>query len=441
MKKMSVLLAIVTLSAFVVTPSAASEDEPAVLVTGASTGIGRVTTELLARSGFFVYAGARKQADIDALNAIDNVMAVRLDVTRQDEIDAAVALIAAEGRGLYGLVNNAGVFLGGPQTEVSVEDFQWLMDVNVFGVYRVTAAFAPMIIEAQGRITNISSISGVLTGPMVGHYGASKHAVESMSDALAQEVAPFGVSVSIVEPGNYDSKIGETAYERMKDEPFAQEDGLYADQIQGLLAYIRASRDRFKSADEVADAILHSMEAGTPLKRYMVVPNEREANITIRKALTELAEYNQWQAYHYSRDELVEMLDDALSVRNQDSVALGEMVGEFLDNTESREVHAAFWAEDLVYTSSNGTRFGKQQIMLGFEEEPDLTADWPTYSAEDMLVRVYDTTGVVTFTLIGTPSPSSDNPVSRFLNTGTFLKRGGDWQAVAWQATRIPAEK
>ena len=418
----------------------ADAEQRAVLVTGASTGIGRVTAELLASEGFFVYAGARKQQDIDALNAIDNIMAVRLDVTKQDEIDAAVALIEKQGRGLYGLVNNAGVFVGGPQTELAVDEFEWMMDVNVFGVYRVTAAFAPLLIESQGRITNISSISGILSAPMAGQYAASKHAVEAMSDALATEIAPFGVSVSVVEPGNYNSKIGDTAWERMKDMPFAKEGELYAEQVRGLMQYIETSRDRYKEPDEVAEAILHAMRSDAPLRRYMVVPTEREASIVMAKAAAEFAEYNQWQSYHYSRDELIEFVDDALSTRTSESDALASFVEDFLANTQRRETHAAFWASDVVYTSSNGTRFGKREIMTGFDEDPGVAADWPTYSAEDMHVRIHGDTGVVTFKLVGTPAEGSDEPVTYYFNTGTFLKRQGNWQAIAWQATKIPQQ-
>lgn len=433
------LVAVMTLCAMTFQPVAYAEQEQrAVLITGASTGIGRVTAELLAREGFVVYAGARKQEDMDALNAIDNITAVRLDVTKQNEIDAAVALVESEGRGLYGLVNNAGVFVGGPQTELATEEFEWMMDINVIGVYRVTSAFAPMIIASKGNITNISSISGILSSPMAGQYAASKHAVEAMSDALAVELAPFGVTVSVVEPGNYNSRIGDTAWERMKDMPFAKEGERFAEQVKGLMAYIEASRDRFKEPDEVAEAILHAMSSDAPLRRYMVVPNEREASLVMAKAATEFAEYNQWQSYHYSRDELIGFIDDALSTRMSVSGELASLVEDFLANTHLAETHEKFWANDLVYTSSNGTRFGKGEILSGFDEDPGVASDWPTYSAEDMAVRIHGDTGVVTFKLVGTPPADSEESVSYYFNTGTFLRRHGVWQAIAWQATKIP---
>jgi NADP-dependent 3-hydroxy acid dehydrogenase YdfG len=100
----------------------------------------------MAENGFFVYAGARKQRDLEELNKIENMQSVRLDVTVQSEIDAAMEFVASEGRGLYALVNNAGVLVTGPSSEVSVDKVKWIFDVNVFGVYRVTQAFVPLII-------------------------------------------------------------------------------------------------------------------------------------------------------------------------------------------------------------------------------------------------------------------------------------------------------
>ena len=173
---------------------AEDDGQKAILITGATTGIGRNLAETLAAKGHFVYAGARKQADMDELNAIDNIMAVRLDVTKQDEIDAAVALITREGRGLYGLVNNAGVAVVAPMIEVTEGDMQFQMDVNLFGPYRVTKAFAPMIIESKGRITTTGSISGILSSGFLGPYSMSKHAIEAFTDSLATEMEKFDVN-------------------------------------------------------------------------------------------------------------------------------------------------------------------------------------------------------------------------------------------------------
>jgi NAD(P)-dependent dehydrogenase (short-subunit alcohol dehydrogenase family) len=142
--------------------------QKAILVTGASTGIGRKITERLAAHGYFVYAGARKETDLQALGAIPNVRAVRLDVTRPEDIDAAVESVTKGGRGLYGLVNNAGIYTDAPVIDTSPEEFDLVMKVNLYGPYRVTRAFAPMIKVSHGRIVNIGSISGVLNKPAPG---------------------------------------------------------------------------------------------------------------------------------------------------------------------------------------------------------------------------------------------------------------------------------
>lgn len=197
MKRIAFLAALAIMLSGSVLPSYALADEAesqkAVLITGASTGIGRNAAERLAAAGYFVYAGARKAADIEELNKIDNVMAVRLDVTKQDEIDAAVEQIRKEGRGLWGIVNNAGVNVVAPLIEADVSELEFLFDVNVYGVFRVTKAFAPLVIESSGRIVNISSISGVLSGNGYGMYAASKHAVEAFTDSLAREMEDLDV--------------------------------------------------------------------------------------------------------------------------------------------------------------------------------------------------------------------------------------------------------
>ena len=286
--------------------------QKAVLVTGATSGIGLRIAEELATNGYFVYAGARKQEDMARLNEMNNVEAVRLDVTVQDDIDAAVVQIRDGGRGLYGLVNNAGVFIAGPITDVDIEETKWLFDVNVFGVYRVTQAFAPMIIEQKGRITTIGSISGIGSGTFFSQYSMSKHAVEAFTDSLAGEMARFDVQVSIIEPGNYDSNIVTTAYERMIDKGYLKDDSPYAADFKKFMEW-PADRSIYKKPDEVAEAALHALFDKVPLRRYLVVPNEGAANWTIGTAIREVVELNEWQEFSYTRDELIAMLDAAMS--------------------------------------------------------------------------------------------------------------------------------
>lgn len=291
--------------------------QKAVLITGASTGIGRNMAETLAANGYFVYAGARKPSDIDELSAIDNIQGIRLDVTIQEEIDAAVQTVRAAGRGLHGLVNNAGVGVIGPMIEVGEEDMQFQMDVNLFGPYRVTKAFAPLIIESQGRITTTGSISGILSSGFLGPYSMSKHAMEAFTDSLATEMEKFGVQVSVIEPGNYNSEISSSLRKRLKERGYPLKGTLYEEEWRGYLDR-PDDRTRFKEPDEVSAAALHFFSSDHPKRRYMVVPNQREAEITISKAIQELVQLNEGHAYSYDRDALVAMLDEALSAKGSD---------------------------------------------------------------------------------------------------------------------------
>lgn len=274
---------------------AAQPDRKAVLVTGASTGIGRAITEHLAARGHFVYASARKQADLDSLNKIANVQAIKLDVTQQADIDAAVTTILKAGRGLYALVNNAGIATVGSVADTSMEEFVLQMDVNVTGPFRMAKAFTPLILESKGRITTIGSISGILAPRDLSAYAMSKHAIEAFGDSLALQLEPQGVRVSIVEPGNFDSDIVKNAAARMG--------------TQNRMA----DRSRFKKPTDVALAVEQALFEDKPKRRYMVVPNQGEAEVTIRKQVEQLVQLNEGHAYTYDRDALVKMLDEVLA--------------------------------------------------------------------------------------------------------------------------------
>ncbi len=210
MKNLISLVAIVSVSLLSCDKLAYAQGESeqkAVLVTGASSGIGLRIAETLAENGFYVYAGARKAMDMERLDAIENISSVRLDVTVQQDIDAAVEFVRGEGRGLWGVVNNAGVISLSSLVNVDIADVQFTFDVNVFGPIRVNRAFLPMIIGSQGRTTIIGSINGFIASAEDGGYTASKFAVEGYTDSLADELADSGVHVSIVDPGAYRSEI------------------------------------------------------------------------------------------------------------------------------------------------------------------------------------------------------------------------------------------
>lgn len=298
-------------------------EKRAVLITGASSGIGRVTAERLAAAGYFVYAGARSQDDIDALNAIDNIEAVRLDVTKQDQIDAAVKQVEDGGRGLWGIVNNAGVNDIDPLIEADTATLEFLFDVNVFGMFRVTKAFAPLVIESEGRIVNISSIAGFISGGYVGYgmYTMSKHAVEAYTDSLAFEMNPLGVRVAAVEPGNFGTQIGFSRCRRMLERGGERQYRYFAEAMEPYYEYCRERQEGDKTAadygpspEPVAEAIEHALFSATPKEHYLVVPEQIEAMITLRLVLEELVQLNKDHDFSYSREELINLLDEEIAI-------------------------------------------------------------------------------------------------------------------------------
>jgi NAD(P)-dependent dehydrogenase (short-subunit alcohol dehydrogenase family) len=296
-KALNFLFCAVFISGVYSTSVHAADDESgaqkAVLITGASTGLGRAMTEMLASRGHFVYAGARKDKDIAELNEIENVQAVRLDVTVQ--------------------VNNAGVGVLAPLIEIEEEDFDFQMDVNVSGPYRVTKAFAPLIIESKGRITTTGSISGILSGMLFGPYSMSKHSMEAFTDSLAREMERFEVQVSVIEPGNYKSDIGKNIARRMKARGLTAEGSRYQEELERMMSWVDSDEPAGGDPSEVAEAALHALFDENPKRRYMVVPNERQAEITVRKAMEEMVQLNQGQKYSYDRETLIRMLDEAMA--------------------------------------------------------------------------------------------------------------------------------
>lgn len=311
---MELVVALVILSAPAMAAHHESEQK-AVLVTGASSGIGLKITEYLSGKGVFVYAGARKDADMERLNAMENVAAVRLDVNKPDQIAAAVGMIREAGRGLHGLVNNAGVAVVWPLIEIPESEFDFQMQVNLYGPYRVTRAFAPLIIESKGRITTIGSISGILSGRLFGPYSMSKHAMEAFSDSLAIEMEKFDVAVSVVEPGNFQSKIGENLFKRLQKVDMNMDDSLFAEEMTQFMAYWQDPENNNERADPqpVAEAVEHALFSEKPKMRYMVVPVEREAEITVRKALQEAVQLNHGHEFSFDRERLIQILDEELA--------------------------------------------------------------------------------------------------------------------------------
>jgi NAD(P)-dependent dehydrogenase (short-subunit alcohol dehydrogenase family) len=258
----------------------------AVLVTGCSTGIGRATAERLAGRGWTVYASARRRESIKDL-ADAGCKLLTLDVADDDSRRAAIAEIEA-GEGAVGaLVNNAGFSLGGPVEEVPLEDWRRQFETNLLGmIHLIQLALPGMRRQQWGRIANVSSIGGRLTFPGAGAYHASKHAVEAMSDALRFEVKPFGVRVSIIEPGIIKTKFGDTAVSTAADRGG---DGPYAEFMAGVATRTAGADEgpmamMAASPDRVAKVIERALRRRSPRPRYRVTAGAR--GVLLTRALT-----------------------------------------------------------------------------------------------------------------------------------------------------------
>ncbi len=255
----------------------------AVLVTGASTGIGEATALRLRRAGWDVFAGARKDEDLERLRG-HGLTPLKLDVVDAGSIASAKA--ALDERGLHGLVNNAGVAVSGPIEFVPLDELRHQLEVNLVGQVAVIQAFMPNIREAKGRIVNVSSIGGRFALPMVGPYAASKHALEAVSDSLRRELRPWGINVSIIEPGAVVTPIwdkGRETADRIEGEMGEEARGRYGKLVARIRAETEKIPDRGVPADEVAKAVERALTAARPKLRYVV---GRDAKMRLRiKAL------------------------------------------------------------------------------------------------------------------------------------------------------------
>ena len=295
--------------------------QKAVLVTGSNSGLGLRMTQELSKNGFFVYAGVLHKDEMKAMNAMDNVTAVQFDVRNQQEIDAAVKFVKEQGRGLYGLINNAGVAVFGPMIELPVEQLQYQMDVNVFGPFRVTQAFAPMIIESKGRIATTGSIAGILSSSMYGAYSMSKHAIEAYTDALSSEMTRFGVSVHVIEPGNYASNIGNAANKLMSDTHYWTDDSQYKKERDGMVVRL-TQVEKGPDPIDVAMAALDIMQSDMPKNRYMVTATVGQADATVRRQISKMLELNDGQVHQFDRARLIEMLDEEIAKVSKNKAAV-----------------------------------------------------------------------------------------------------------------------
>lgn len=238
-----------------------------VLVTGASSGMGKETARRLLADGYTVYASARRldqMADLEAQGATP----LRLDITSDDEIAAAVDRITAERGGIDILVNNAGFGLYGAMEDTSLADARYQFEVNLFGLARLTQLALPyMRQQGSGKIVNISSVGGKIYTPLGSWYHATKHALEGWSDCLRLELAPFGIDVIIIEPGLIRTEFGDVVVGPMLER---SGETAYGDLAKKVAEFMPAAYQPKNSSPPtvVADVISGALAARRPRRRY-----------------------------------------------------------------------------------------------------------------------------------------------------------------------------
>lgn len=240
-----------------------------VLITGASSGIGKAAAEKLLGEGYTVYGAARRVEKMRDLGEA-GATALAMDITEDRQIAAAVDRIAAEEGGIDVLVNNAGFGLYGAVEDTAIEDARRQFEVNLFGLARLTQLALPYMRERRaGTIVNVSSMGGKIYTPLGAWYHASKHALEAWSDCLRIELAPFGIDVVVIEPG-----LIETAFGDVMTGPMLERSGAsaYSEMARGVA---EATRDSYEPGNGsppsvVAEAIAGALEARRPRTRYPV---------------------------------------------------------------------------------------------------------------------------------------------------------------------------
>lgn len=235
-----------------------------VLVTGASAGIGKATAERLLQEGYTVYVAARRVEKMRSLE-LRGAMALEMDVTKEEDIVAAVERITAERGGVDVLINNAGFATYGAVEDTSLADARYQFEVNLFGLARLTQEVLPyMRAQGAGTIVNLSSMGGRIYTPLGAWYHATKHALEGWSDCLRIELKAHGIHVVIIEPGTIESEFRDV----MMGPMLARSgEGPYADLAQGLAQTSRRTRGSPPSV--VARAITRALKAKHPRPRYV----------------------------------------------------------------------------------------------------------------------------------------------------------------------------
>ena len=243
---------------------------PSVLVTGAGRGIGLAITRHLSAKGWDVYATARSEGALADLARLPGVHPIRLDMSDRTSLSALSAELPAE---LNAVVNNAGIIVNGPVEGLALDDLSRQLDVNVTAQIGVTQAVLPKIRAAKGRIVFISSVSGLIATPGTGAYNASKFALEALADALRIELRPWGIRVSLVEPGPIRTDMWGGALEEhdaMVAALTEEHRVLYASHLAGTRKLLGRMQKLAADPQKVVKAVDHALSARRPKSRYLL---------------------------------------------------------------------------------------------------------------------------------------------------------------------------
>jgi NAD(P)-dependent dehydrogenase (short-subunit alcohol dehydrogenase family) len=253
-----------------------------VLITGASTGIGRASALRMDAEGWRVFASVRKEEDAAGLRdaASERLVPLMLDVSDSEQIVSVAARVAdAVGdHGLDGLVNNAGIAVMSPLETIPLEDLRRQLEVNLISQVAVTQAMLPLIRKAHGRVVFLSSIGGRMALPFGGPYHASKYGIEAVVDCLRQELRPWKIDVVAIEPGSIDTPIwerGEEIADQLAERAPATQETLYGERIERFRGAVRRTAERGIAPEKVAGAVQHALGSRRPRTRYLVGADAR----------------------------------------------------------------------------------------------------------------------------------------------------------------------
>jgi NAD(P)-dependent dehydrogenase (short-subunit alcohol dehydrogenase family) len=254
--------------------TASPEIQEIAVITGASTGIGAATARELARRGFHVLAGVRRDRDADAIRG-PGIEPLIIDITNPDHVRALASRVHGDpqGRAVRALVNNAGIGVNVPVEAFAIDEWRRLFEVNFFGHIAVTQALLPALIRSKGRVVNISSVGGKIAMATYGPYAGTKFALEAVSDSLRREIAPFGVQVVVVEPGAVRTEMPgraiSTAHE-LASTMTPEQNQRYAGLVHAITAQAASHTNSGLPADAAAKVIAKAVTARKPRTRYTI---------------------------------------------------------------------------------------------------------------------------------------------------------------------------